>query len=273
METTILAEKRTDLILLDPRELHVEEGFNDRIDYGDMTWLINNIRENGVNVPLRGYKADGKYYVMYGHRRHQACLALIKEGHEIRVPFVSGKKPSLEDRIVGTFTSNEGKPLNAIEQAGLVSRLEKMNLTVTEIAKKLSLNQTTVRGFLVLATIPTALKNRILKGEMSSSLILGLIKNNKDITPENVEEHINKALEGSDIFNGQGKKVTAATLNKAKGVEPSLSYFKKLRKDEANIDMDLTFEDDFKSDMFFTFCNILDGKYSEAKLKEYFFGK
>ena len=72
--------KKKDLFSISPNDIDVEKGFNPRQDYGDMDLLINQVRENGVLVPLRGFKQKGgKYIITDGHRRLQAAKEVVKE--------------------------------------------------------------------------------------------------------------------------------------------------------------------------------------------------
>ena len=75
-EKTALQTQRTDLMLVDPANIIVEEGFNHRSEnnYGNIEELALNIVANGVLDPPIGFKVRGedKYIMTEGHRRLRA---------------------------------------------------------------------------------------------------------------------------------------------------------------------------------------------------------
>ncbi len=87
---TYVKPKKKDVYSISPDNIIVEKGFNPREDYGDMDHLIKSIRENGVLVPLRGYKERGtnNYIITDGHRRLRASKEVVKEFPDMTVPFI-----------------------------------------------------------------------------------------------------------------------------------------------------------------------------------------
>ena len=78
MEKKINETQRKDILYIDPRQIKIEEGFNTRTDYGNIDELMNSIIENGVKIPLRGFK-DGDFYIITdGHRRLTATMKAIE---------------------------------------------------------------------------------------------------------------------------------------------------------------------------------------------------
>ena len=206
----VLNEKRSDILHLDPRVINIVEGFNVREDYGDIEELASSIEENGVRVPLRGYKKDGEYFLIGGHRRHRASMLLISRGIELRVPFISEKNPSLESQLIDTYVCNDGKRLTPLEESALFNRLRKCGLSVKEISSKLRCTETHVYNMLILADVPTSLKNRIKNNDISATLVMSVVKENKDMDAEGLAKNIEDVL----TSNG-GKKVTRKALDKA----------------------------------------------------------
>ena len=84
---TTLKTKRTDIMLVDPRNLVIEEGFNKRSDYGDIPALALSIVQFGMIEAVKAHKVRGeeKYIVTDGHRRQaalmlaMAAMAMIKK--------------------------------------------------------------------------------------------------------------------------------------------------------------------------------------------------
>lgn len=215
---------RTDLLKLDPKMLVIEEGFNTRIDFGDLSELKNSIIENGVLVPLRGFKKGDNYVITEGHRRLTAVMQAINEGHEIlRVPFMSEKVTSSEERTFQILLCNSGKPLNPLELAFTYKRLENYGYTAQEIAKKIGKSLTHVKDTLLLATASKKTVNLIKENKVSASVVRDLLINNSaDETEKKISEVVekvettkNRPVKSSDTRKHLiQKKETAKTFTK-----------------------------------------------------------
>lgn len=289
------------VLMLDPRYVEVEEGFNPRTDYGDMEELMERIRENGVRVPTKGYiiKSEGKadrYVITGGHRRLQVCLELIREGVPVYLPFVGGEKPSEEDRLIETIIGNDGKQLNPLEQATVIARLEKLGMERKDIAQKLNITPASVSNMLLLSKVSPNLKKKIEDGHITPSLVIKLVRSKNGLDEENINEKVNEliklakadeaAKEIADEYpdnliapdlkplveRGEPQplkplKVTQKAINESIGIQPSYVYFsrllKRVRKDQLEIDK--------RNEVFEILSNIVDGKYNEEQITELFF--
>ena len=92
METN--ATKRTDIFLIDPRNIVVMEGFNVRIDF-DLEELKEQIKVAGVLnpitvIPFKDEEGKEKYKLVDGERRYRATMLAIEEGANI--PFIKALK-------------------------------------------------------------------------------------------------------------------------------------------------------------------------------------
>lgn len=210
MKTEMLSEKRSDLLHIDARAIHVVYGFNVRQDYGDIQELANSIKENGVRNPLRGYKEKGEYVVTDGHRRLRAIMLLVEAGAEIRVPFITEKNPSEEKRIIDMYICNDGKKLTPLEEAEIVTRLQNLGLTSKEVATKLGCTEAHVCNMRAIADLPTKLKNRIKGNEISSTLVLSVVRQNKELTIDQITSKVEDIL---DKAKTSGKKVTKSVVD------------------------------------------------------------
>lgn len=271
----LLEEKRTDLFKLDPRSINVVEGFNVRQDYGNMDALVESIRENGVRVPVKGYKKDGEFFLTDGHRRLQAAILLVGEGVEIRIPFVTEKSPSETDRLLDMFLCNDGKSLNAIEQADLVSRLSKLGLENKEIAQKIGVSVVTINNMMTTSKLPASLKKKIAAKEITATLVLNMIRSKKDLTVDNIEQHIDNILhpeaekvtyigETNDVAPSAPTKITAKTLKQATNTENSIGHFKKLIRKMEDLDNGLVITEN--KEMFDFVYEMVNGKYNYDQL-------
>jgi ParB/RepB/Spo0J family partition protein len=203
--TEMLSEKRSDLLHIDARSINVVDGFNVRQDYGDIEELAQSIKENGIRNPLRGYKEKGEYYLTDGHRRLQAVMLLVATGAEIRVPFITEKNPSEEKRIIDMYICNDGKKLTPLEEAEIVTRLQNLGMTSKEVAAKLGCTEAHICNMRAIADLPTKLKNRIKGNEISSTLVLSIVRGNKAMSIEQITAKVENVLEKAKTT---GTKVT-----------------------------------------------------------------
>lgn len=171
-ETEINKTKRSDVLFVDPKLIRIEEGFNTRLDYGDLDELTSSIIENGVRVPLRGYK-EGEYYILNdGHRRFLAVNKALKQGIDIaRVPFISEKKKGLEERIFDIILFNDGKSLTPLELGETYRKLMQYGYNYSEIAKKIGKTIKHVSDMVSVAESSKEMKDLIKDGGVSASLV------------------------------------------------------------------------------------------------------
>ncbi len=210
MDTNVLVTKRSDVLHVDPRTIIVEDGFNVRVDYGDIAALSVSIAENGVRVPLRGYKKSDGYVLTDGHRRYKAIMLLVEQGTEIRVPLLTEKNPSMEQRIIDMYICNDGKKLTPLEEADIVTRLQNLGMTSKEVATKLGCTEAHICNMRAISDLPTKLKNRIKGNEISSTLVLSVVRGNKELTIEQITNKVEQIL---DKAKGTGKKVTKKDID------------------------------------------------------------
>ena len=78
-----LALGRLDAVKLDPRIIQVRPGWNYRdtttpVSEAHIQWLMESIKEVGVQEPIRVEYVDGKVYLVNGECRLKACLRLYE---------------------------------------------------------------------------------------------------------------------------------------------------------------------------------------------------
>ena len=189
-------------------------GGNIRTDYGDkdnsFQELVDSIRENGIKVPIRGYRdADnnGQWFSIDGHRRLAAATKLVNEeglSIKVRVIVVDARKISDEEIIYDMVTTNSGKPLNPIEMSEAVRRLENYGIPLKDIAKRFGKATTFVNNLSYFAKAPKRLRDLVEKNRVSYSLVIETLRDSKD-------------------FNDASEKIEAA-LNVAKQVAKQKSF-------------------------------------------------
>lgn len=202
METAINKTQKKDILLVDPRLLRIEEGFNTRVDFGDIDELSSSIVENGVINPLRGYKEGDFYIIINGERRYRAIMLALNNGHEIaRVPFISVHKKTMEERIFEIVTTNDGKPLTALELGETYKKLMNFGHTYSDIAKKVGKTVKHISDMVLVAESGKEIKTLITDGQVSATLVAEVKSKVKDV--DAAENIIKKA---TALKNGQ--KVT-----------------------------------------------------------------
>lgn len=236
MKTKILEDKKKDLFLVDVTTIKIEDGFNVRTDYGDIEWLKESIRENGVIQALRCRKTNGEYVLIDGHRRHRACMMLVEEGVQVRVPvMMCGKSTSPEQRIIEMMTLNEGKRLNPVEEAEGINRLLNYGLSDSEISKKIGKTLSHVSSMKTLHNLPTRIKNMVRDEKITATLLISLMRETKDVdelekliaSGQNVLNNEIDELEKASGESSKQKKITKKHIDMAKKKTNSVSALKK----------------------------------------------
>ncbi|MEF2073536.1 ParB/RepB/Spo0J family partition protein [Consotaella aegiceratis] len=173
-----IALGRSDVFRLDPRHLHVKEGWNSReVDFDptdpeDLS-LAHSIAEVGVKEPLTIVWEDGKAFVTNGHRRRGATLHAIDVlGAEIKsVPAQTEDRYSSEaDRVLSQIVRNSGKPLTPFEQSKVFKRLIDFGWSEKEIAAKVGRSEGWVRQLLELQAAPEEVKSLVRTNQVSATL-------------------------------------------------------------------------------------------------------
>lgn len=115
---------------------------NVRPDTGDVSTLMNSIKQHGLMEPIGVYREKGKYYMLYGHRRLEALKKLgytkLEVGKEI---LIQDKTPDIAELMILNTTENiEREDIEPISLGTICSELKNVHgLSVSEIAVRLSL--------------------------------------------------------------------------------------------------------------------------------------
>ena len=179
--TEAKTEKRRDLYSIRPENILIEEGFNARIDMGDIISLAESIKESGLKTPLRVYRSTedtSKVFVVNGHRRKAAIDLLLSQGVEIEFVdvFVEPRKYSNEERTLDLILTNDGKPLTKFEESIVVSRLTNYGWDIKQIAKRSGRSVTHVNDLLSLSLVPQKIKNLIIAEKITEGAVIQILK-------------------------------------------------------------------------------------------------
>ncbi|MBQ7774522.1 MAG: ParB/RepB/Spo0J family partition protein [Lachnospiraceae bacterium] len=172
METN--ATKRTDIFLIDPRNIVVMEDFNVRRDF-DLSELKEQIKAKGVLnpvtvIPFKDEDGVERYKLVDGERRYRATMEALAEGADIpRIKALKAPKDATtEELYIEQMMRNEGKRFTEYECALMFRRFkEEFGYSQVEIADKFKKSTAYVSKCLSLLDLPPYIQDKIVKGELS----------------------------------------------------------------------------------------------------------
>lgn len=234
MQLRDLATSKRDMLMIDPRIIQVEDGYNIRdLETADakakLLELARSIASEGVKIPLTVRLKGEEVFVVAGHRRRAAALIAINElGAEIAaIPCIAEPKGTSEaDRCADLIVSNSGEPLTALEIAAVVKRLVGFGWEHDQIARRLGwATKQTVENYLTLLSAPQAVQEMVRNNEVSASTATSVVRKHGD----KAEETLNSAKQKA---TSEGKKrVTQAHVSSATGeFTPNAANIKTLIK-------------------------------------------
>lgn len=235
---TTLKTKRTDIMLVDPRNLVIEEGFNKRVDYGDIPALALSIVQFGMIEAVKAHKVRGeeKYIVTDGHRR-QAALMLAIENHANgvkgfedismieRVPVLPASANLKERLYIMAITGETKKVLTELEKVEMYEALLEMGKsegkkraeTIKEICANLGISQAAVYNTLKISELPQGIKDKIAANVISAGTVVAITRELKD--PEQQEKAVDAAIANAAKASEVSGKKVKATAKDVKGLK------------------------------------------------------
>ncbi|CAG2144549.1 hypothetical protein LMG31506_03030 [Cupriavidus yeoncheonensis] len=216
--------KRADAMKVRLHDLHVEPGFNLRIEDEDFAASIEalalHIKDGGLYPALEVRpRAEGGVFIVDGHRRRLGIHRAIeigadltdKEG-EVWVPIVAFEGNDA-DRVARVITSAEGRALKPLEVAEGYKRLRNMGWDNTRIASKVGKTPQHVSQLLLLADANSDVHQAVATGAVSAAVAVGMVREHGENAGKVLAEELGKAkAAGKD-------KVTAGTI-KDKALPP-----------------------------------------------------
>lgn len=264
METNVT--KRTDIFLIDPRNIVVVDNFNVRMDF-DLDELKEQIKAKGVLNPVTviPFKEDGieKYKLVDGERRYRATMQAIKEGADIQYikALKAPRDASLEDLYIEQMMRNEGKRFTEYECAIMFRRFkEEFGYSQVKIADKFKKSTAYVSKCLSLLDLPQYIQDKIVKGELSVKAAKE-IANSYDSEKEQVK--VAKTAVQTAQENGRATATNKEVLNSLKDSKEAKAISEALRKIWAWMDGEVMVDID-------KMANLLDKTESLSKaIREY----
>ena len=218
-----ISEGRSDIHRIDPRKLHVRNGWNSR-DFKDpanvdhIQMLANSIAEVGVKEPLTVNWEDGKAWLEDGECRLKACLYAIEflKADIKTIPCKVGERYANEaDRLFNQQLRNSGKAFTALEQAKLFKRLLDLGWNQGDIAKKAGISAARVSQILDYNTMPEGVKTMVQNGQVAPSTAMQVVKAEGSNAVAALTQGLATAKEAGKT------KVTAAHVEKATSELPT----------------------------------------------------
>jgi ParB/RepB/Spo0J family partition protein len=206
--------RRADAMKVRYADLHVEDGFNLRMETPDFNTsvrvLADYIKEGGVFPPLevRPRQAGG-VYIVDGHRRRLALGIAIAEGAPIEWIDVRAFTGNDADRVARIITSAEGRPLSPLETAIGYKRLAAFGWSSDEIGRRVGRTRSYVDQLLMLANANSDVQNLVAAGTVSAANAVQVVREYGEDAGAILAAHVSKAK-----ANGKAR-VTAATLRGA----------------------------------------------------------
>lgn len=238
METN--ATKRTDIFLIDPRNIVVMDNFNVRRDF-DLNELKEQIKSKGVLnpitvIPFKDESGRERYKLVDGERRYRATMEAIEEGANI--PWIKAlkapKDATTEDLYIEQMMRNEGKRFTEYECALMFRRFkEEFGYSQVEIADKFKKSPAFISKCLSLLDLPPYIQEKIVRGELSAKAAREIAS-----SYETPKEQVKAAKSAVDSALKQGKAVATnkEVLGNLKDSREAKSISEALRKVWAYLD-------------------------------------
>lgn len=251
-----ITASRKDYYNVDPMQVVVREGFNVRTEYGDIEELAAQIAENGVITPLKGFKENGQFILVDGHRRLKAVQHIFNTtGQVVMLPMIFKDARggySEQQQIVDMLLSAEGKPLTTVEQAEAVARMLKTGMKDVDISKVIGKSLGTISNLKKIAKLGKGAKAAIETGQVTAEAAVKTIRNAK--------------AAGEDATE-QVEKLAATSEGKPVGLDAVKFNPVKFLKDRQRSGITPKKNREFYKMLF----RILNGEVTETELDEYFY--
>ncbi len=260
METNKTKQNK-DIFSVDPRNIVIPDGFNSRVNFGDINELAEQIKECGMLNPVTVQATqteDGEKYVLIdGERRYRAVMQLIENGEKINYikAIIIPSNLTMKELYQQQAMRNEGKNFNEYEWAILARKIQNdCGIdNVSEIAKMLGKNPGVVVYWLQILDMPEDFQELVRTNQLGGSDLRRILQANgrnfekarKDIEllKEKAEETGEKKLSLKSLdFNSQTKvfKDSKALL---KGLNVLIDYAQHFQKEHPDVDMDVNLMD------------------------------
>jgi len=147
-----------------------------RTEFGDLTELVESIRDKGVLEPLLVRPSDvgGRYMIIAGERRYRASL----EAGLVEVPCI---ELDVDDKAVAEISLVENlqrKDLTPFEEAdGLQALADRFGYTHDDIAKRIGKSRSSITETISLAGMPAEVRDQCRRADIrAKSTLLEIVR-------------------------------------------------------------------------------------------------
>lgn len=212
-----VTQHQSQVVRVLPDQLRVVEGFNKRLEYGDLDQLAESILQNGIVTPLHVYDSqedteEGQaiYVITNGHRRYKAIVMLsvqgkLDEGFDIPV-LVETTERGEDERILDILLTNDGKTLTMLEQMLVIEALIGHGWEDARLIKYTGLSRTAVENLIILTNATQPVRNKIQDGLISATNVIELLRHHNAAEVEGI-------LSDAEEVAGPGNRVTEKHLD------------------------------------------------------------
>ena len=256
--------KRTDIFSIDPRNIIVPQGFNSRVNFGNIEELAEQIKTAGMLNPITVQAVkmeDGteKYNLVDGERRYRAIMLLIEKGEKIKdkeIDYVSAIKVpsnlSKSELYVQQAMRNEGKNFNEYEWAVLASKLrDECGITnMSEIARMLGKNNGQVVYWFKILELPEKYQALVRDGKLCGPDLRRVLQahgRDTDKAWEDIEkmqaaaeEKGEENLSLKDLGYDSKTKIFKDSKTIYKGIKVLFDYVEHYSQEGVQVEMDLS---------------------------------
>lgn len=215
--------RRADAMKVQLEDLHEEPGFNLRTEGPELKASIKVLAEfiaGGGQIPPLEVRprAAGGVWLVDGHRRRRALLALDKAGRLPRTPNKDNPEileawvpviafdGSDADRVARIISSQENEKLSPLELAEGYKRLKAFGWTADQIAKKVGRTRQHVEQVITVGNANSDVQNLVAAGHVSATTAAQVVREHGDGAGKVLDAELQKAQASGK------KKVTAGTM-------------------------------------------------------------
>lgn len=180
-----IAKGRSDVYRVSPFDLKVKPNWNGREpDHPDniahIDQLAQSIAEVGVKETLTAYMEGDDLFVENGHMRLAASLRAIEmygADKDMLIPVQTSPRDATEaDRILSQIIRNSGKQLSPLEMAAVFERLNALDLSDADIARRTGLSRVYIGQLIALHHMPKSTTSLVRDGKVSATLAIQTMK-------------------------------------------------------------------------------------------------
>lgn len=205
---------------------------------GDLTDLVNSIKEKGLLEPILVREIEGRFQIIAGERRYHASKAAGLR----QVPCIEMEVDERGVLEISLIENLQRRDLTAFEEAdGIRSLCERFDYTHEKVATKLGKSRTSVTELLGIGTIPEEIREECRQADISSKSLL--VEVARQLSIEDMKNFI-KEVSSAKLSREEARRFKQAPVPTEEGkAEPaSRPYTFRFRSQDRRFSVNLKFE-------------------------------